>query len=51
MAWHKDEESDVMVPGALYSEPGSRRMEGGRRREKMKKKKAVDGEEESTETV
>ena len=28
-------ESDVMVPAALYSEPGSGRMEGGRR-EKMK---------------
>lgn len=33
-------ESDVMVPAALYSEPGSGRMDGGRRegggREKMK---------------
>lgn len=36
VAWHGDEGSDVMVPGALYSEPGSGRMEGARRREKMK---------------
>lgn len=32
VAWHKDEESDVMVPGAFYSELESRRMLGGRRK-------------------
>lgn len=32
VAWHEDEGSDAMVPGALYSEPGSGRMEGGGRR-------------------
>lgn len=36
VAWHRDEESDAMVPGALYSEAGSKRMKGGKRREKMK---------------
>lgn len=47
VSWHQDEKSDAMVPGALYSEPGSEK-DGGRR-EKMKK--AADREEESVETV
>lgn len=48
-----------MVPGALYSELASGRMDVGReeeregssRREKMKRGKAVDREEEGLETV
>lgn len=47
----KMRKGDVAVPGALYSEPGSGRMEGGMGREKMKREKAADREEESTETV
>lgn len=36
-AWHiKMRKGDATVPGTLYSEPGSRRMEGGMEREKMK---------------
>lgn len=33
-SWHRDEESGVMVPGALCSEPGSKKMEGGGRKRK-----------------
>lgn len=47
-------ESDVMVPAALYSEPGSGRMDGGRREgenEMCGEEEAADREEESTETV
>lgn len=51
VAWHKDEGSDATLPGALYSEPGSEGIEGGKRREKTKWEKAVVREEESTETV
>lgn len=48
-------ESDVMVPAALYSEPGSGMMDGGRREEGENEmcgeEEAADREEESTETV
>lgn len=50
MLWHKDEESDVMVPDALYSEPGRRSTEGGEE-EEVEVVVGADREEERMETV
>lgn len=39
--WHNDEEGDVMVPGALYSEPACKKMErGGRKKRETERKTA-----------